>query len=138
MDRTYQLCVCDSLIPGNGSPFAEWIYGHKNKGNLQNFVFIYVLSCDLHQLWDVYTHANCLRTFHGHGKAVKDVTFSNDGRRFLSCGYDRYMKLWDTETGQCLQRFNNGKIPYVVRFHPDEDKQNTFLAGMSDKKIIQV
>jgi len=48
------------------------------------------------------------------------------------------MKLWDTETGQCLQRFSNGKIPYVVRFHPDEDKQHIFLAGMSDKKIIQV
>lgn len=36
----------------------------------------------------------------GHHKAVKDVTFSNDGRRFLSCGYDRQMKLWDTETGK--------------------------------------
>lgn len=48
------------------------------------------------------------------------------------------MKLWDTETGQCLKRFNNGKIPYVVKFHPDEDKQHIFLAGMSDKKIIQV
>lgn len=71
-------------------------------------------------------------------KAVKDVSFSNDGRKFLSCGYDRQMKLWDTETGQCLKRFSNGKIPYVVRFHPDEDKQHIFLAGMSDKKIIQV
>ncbi|KAF9015048.1 pre-mRNA splicing factor [Cyathus striatus] len=89
------------------------------------------------KLWDVYTHGNCLRTFNGHVKAVKDVTFSNDGRRFLSCGYDRQMKLWDTETGQCLKRFSNGKIPYVIRFHPDEDKQNIFLAGMSDKKIIQ-
>jgi hypothetical protein len=48
------------------------------------------------------------------------------------------MKLWDTETGQCIKRFGNGKIPYVVRFHPDQDKQNVFLAGMSDKKIIQV
>lgn len=48
------------------------------------------------------------------------------------------MKLWDTETGQCLKRFSNGKIPYVVKFHPDEDKQHIFLAGMSDKKIIQV
>lgn len=74
----------------------------------------------------------------GHGKAVKDVTFSNDGRKFLSCAYDRQMKLWDTETGQCLKRFSNGKIPYVIRFHPDDDKQNIFLAGMSDKKIIQV
>ncbi|KZT06299.1 pre-mRNA splicing factor [Laetiporus sulphureus 93-53] len=89
------------------------------------------------KLWDIYTHGNCLRTFHGHMKAVKDVTFSNDGRKFLSCGYDRQMKLWDTETGQCLKRFSNGKIPYVVRFHPDEDKQHIFLAGMSDKKIIQ-
>lgn len=48
------------------------------------------------------------------------------------------MKLWDTETGQCLNRFSNGKIPYVIRFHPDDDKQSIFLAGMSDKKIVQV
>ncbi|PFH50772.1 hypothetical protein AMATHDRAFT_60420 [Amanita thiersii Skay4041] len=89
------------------------------------------------KLWDIYTHGNCLRTFHGHVKAVKDLTFSNDGRRFLSCSYDRTMKLWDTETGQCIKRFGNGKIPYVVKFHPDEDKQHIFLAGMSDKKIIQ-
>jgi pre-mRNA-processing factor 17 len=98
----------------------------------------YARSEDNTQLWDIYTHGNCLRTFHGHVKAVKDVTFSNDGRRFLSCGYDRQMKLWDTETGQCIKRFSNGKIPYVVKFHPDEDKQHIFLAGMSDKKIIQV
>ena len=95
--------------------------------------FAYIL-----QLWDVYTHGNCLRTFMGHVKPVKDVSFSNDGRRFLSCGYDRQMKLWDTETGQCIKRFSNGKIPYVIKFHPDDDKQNIFLAGMSDKKIIQV
>ena len=74
----------------------------------------------------------------GHTKAVKDISFSNDGRRFLSCGYDRQMKLWDTETGQCIKRFGNGKIPYVIKFHTDDDKQNIFLAGMSDKKIIQV
>ena len=74
----------------------------------------------------------------GHTKAVKDISFSNDGRRFLSCGYDRQMKLWDTETGQCIKRFGNGKLPYVIKFHPDDDKQNIFLAGMSDKKIIQV
>jgi len=101
-------------------------------------LFLYPASLILHKLWDIYTHGNCLRTFHGHTKAVKDVCFSNDGRKFLSCGYDRQMKLWDTETGQCLKRFSNGKIPYVVRFHPDEDKQHVFLAGMSDKKIIQV
>lgn len=89
------------------------------------------------KLWDVYHEGNCLRTFMGHSKAVKDVTFSNDGRRFLSAGYDRQMKLWDTETGACLQAFSNGKMPNVIKFHPDEDKQHIFLAGMHDKKVVQ-
>jgi len=89
------------------------------------------------QLWDVYHEGECLRTFQGHSKAVKDVTFSNDGRKFLSAGYDKQIKLWDTETGQCLRAFSNGKIPYVVKFNPDSDKQHNFLVGMNDKKIVQ-
>ena len=73
----------------------------------------------------------------GHGQSVRDVNFNNDGSQFLSAGYDRNMKLWDTETGACIQAFSNGKIPYCIKFNPDPDKQNIFLAGMSDKKIVQ-
>ena len=40
--------------------------------------------------------------------------------------------------GQCISRFTNRKVPYCVKFNPDEDKQNLFVAGMSDKKIVQV
>jgi hypothetical protein len=40
--------------------------------------------------------------------------------------------------GKCIKSFTTGKIPYVVRFNPDEDKQHIFLAGCSDKKIVQV
>lgn len=89
------------------------------------------------KLWDVYHEGKCLRTFMGHGQAVRDITFNNSGAQFLSASYDRYTKLWDTETGQCVQAFTNGKIPYCVKFNPDPDKQHMFLAGMSDKKIIQ-
>ncbi|KAJ1018053.1 hypothetical protein NDA16_004922 [Ustilago loliicola] len=89
------------------------------------------------KLWDVYHEGNCLRTFMGHSKAVRDVAFSNDGRRFLSAGYDKQIKLWDTETGQCLDSFSNGKTPYCLSWHPDEDKQHIFLAGTSDKKVLQ-
>lgn len=90
------------------------------------------------QLWDVYHEGNCLRTFLGHSQAVKDVDFNNAGTKFLSASYDRYIKQWDTETGKCIQVFSNGKIPNVVKYHPDGDKQNVFMAGMQDKKIIQV
>ena len=45
--------------------------------------------------------------------------------------------MWDTETGKVLGRFTTGKVPHCIRFHPDDDKQNVLLAGMSDKKIVQ-
>jgi hypothetical protein len=37
------------------------------------------------------------------------------GRRFVSCGFDRYCKLWDTETGQCIGSYTTRKIPYCVK-----------------------
>lgn len=134
--------------PGSQECFIPKVCIHTYTGHTQGVSVIKLLPQTSHlflsgsmdtkiKLWDVYTSGNCLRTFMGHTKAVKDLCFSNDGRRFLSCGYDRQMKLWDTETGQCIKRFSNGKIPYCIKFHPDDDKQNIFLAGMSDKKIIQ-
>jgi WD40 repeat protein len=38
----------------------------------------------------------------GHNKAVRDICFNNDGSQFLTAAYDRYCKLWDTETGRNL------------------------------------
>lgn len=89
------------------------------------------------KLWDVYHEGNCLRTFMGHSQAVKDVAFDRKGERFLSASYDRSVKLWDTETGKVISRFSTGKVANVVKFHPDGDRQNIFLAGMQDKKILQ-
>lgn len=74
----------------------------------------------------------------GHYRAVKDVAFNNDGTHFLSASYDKQIKLWDTETGQCISAFTNNKSPQCITFNPDADKQDTFLAGMQDRKIIQV
>ena len=51
---------------------------------------------------------------------MKDICFNNDGTKFLSCSYDKYIKLWDTETGKCEARFTNKKMAYCVRFNPDE------------------
>ncbi|KAH7437259.1 hypothetical protein KP509_05G062500 [Ceratopteris richardii] len=89
------------------------------------------------KIWDVHGSGKCMRSYMGHSKAVRDISFNNDGTKFLSAGYDRRIKLWDTETGKVISTFSTGKIPYVVKLHPDEDKQNILLAGMSDKKIVQ-
>ncbi|KAL4188006.1 hypothetical protein AMTRI_Chr09g21680 [Amborella trichopoda] len=89
------------------------------------------------KIWDVFNSRKCMRTYMGHSKAVRDITFSNDGSKFLSTGYDKKIKYWDTETGSVISTFSTGKIAYVIKLNPDEDKQNILLAGMSDKKIVQ-
>lgn len=90
------------------------------------------------KLWEVYGERRCIRTYSGHRQAVKDVAFNNKGTQFVSAGYDRYLKLWDTETGAVVHRFTSRKIPFCVKFHPDNNKQHLFVAGTSDKKIICV
>ncbi|CAH0693385.1 unnamed protein product [Chilo suppressalis] len=88
------------------------------------------------KIWEVYGSRRCVRTYFGHRQAVRDVNFNNQGAHFLSAAYDRYIKLWDTETGACVSRFTSRKVPYCVKFNPDPDKQHLFVAGTSDKKII--
>ncbi|KAL0833055.1 hypothetical protein ABMA28_001168 [Loxostege sticticalis] len=88
------------------------------------------------KIWEVYGDRRCIRTYFGHRQAVRDVNFNNAGNQFLSAAYDRYIKLWDTETGECISRFTSRKVPYCVKFNPDADKQHLFVAGTSDKKII--
>ncbi|KAF9893606.1 hypothetical protein FE257_010918 [Aspergillus nanangensis] len=89
------------------------------------------------KIWDVYHSRELLRTFSGHTKAITDTDFHPSGKTFLTASYDRQMKLWDTEYGKCIGRFSTGKTPHVVRFNPSPDLSHEFLAGMSDKKIVQ-
>jgi pre-mRNA-processing factor 17 len=89
------------------------------------------------KLWDVHHDRELLRTYSGHSKAITDSTFNPNGTQFLSASFDRQMKLWDTEYGKCISRFSTGKTPHVVRFNPSPENSHEFLAGMSDKKIVQ-
>ncbi|MEN2500882.1 MAG: pre-mRNA-processing factor 17, partial [Marteilia pararefringens] len=73
-------------------------------------------------------------TYSGHSKSVKDVQFNTDGTQFLSASYDRYVKLWDVETGKVMSKFTKDKFPLCLKYYPEDD--NYFLVGQSDKKII--
>ncbi|EPY53864.1 splicing factor Prp17 [Schizosaccharomyces cryophilus OY26] len=89
------------------------------------------------KIWDVYHDRSLIRTFHGHSKPIRDLSFNQSGNSFLSVGFDKTIKLWDTETGKCQQQFATGKQAHCVRFQVDPNRPNEFLAGMSDKKILQ-
>lgn len=88
------------------------------------------------KLWELYKSRRCIMTYSGHKNGVRDIAFDRNGEKFVSASYDKYIKLWSTETGQCIQRFTSGKIPYCVKFNPDPECSHLFLAGMSNKKVL--
>merc|ERR1712150_431827 len=88
------------------------------------------------KLWEVYGKRRCIRTYLGHKQAIRDVNFNNSGEQFLSASYDRYIKLWDTETGEAISRFTNKKMAFCCKFNPDDDKQHLIVAGTSSNKIV--
>ena len=88
------------------------------------------------KLWEMYKERRCVLTYAGHKKGVKAICFDRDGSKFVSGSYDKYVKLWNTETGQCIQRFTNNKMAHCLKFHPDEVNSHLFLAGLANNKII--
>ena len=44
-----------------------------------------------------------LKTFRGHSHGVWTVAYAPDGQTLASGGVDRYVRLWDIETGRLLR-----------------------------------
>lgn len=90
------------------------------------------------KVWSVYGSRQCMRTYLGHTKGIRDVWFAEGGAKFLTAAYDKSIKLWDTETGTMLQKFGEGhSMAYCIRTNPDPSQPDVLLAGMQNKKILQ-
>jgi len=86
------------------------------------------------KIWSVLSQKQVMRTYIGHTAAVRDVQFNQDGTKFLSCSFDRFIRLWDTESGTVLGTFTNRRVPYVIQFYPNNN--DYFVVGCSDNKIV--
>jgi len=116
-------------------------YGHKKGVNqIQWFPRSahLLLSCSNDQtikIWNVYGDRKCLRTYKGHSAGVRNIYFNKDGSKFLSTGYDRWLKLWDTETGKVIWRGTSGKQAYDAKLYPENE--NEILCGQKNKIAVQ-
>lgn len=89
------------------------------------------------KIYDVYNKKKCMLSYLGHQQGVKDLCFTEDGTRFISCSFDKYVRYWDTETGKCISKYTTDRVPYCLKFYPEGEPQTSFLVGQQDKRIIQ-
>lgn len=97
-----------------------------------------LLSCSLDhkiKLWRYAGSRECIATYLGHNKPVRDINFTPDGTQFISCSFDRTVKLWDVETGKVMNRFKTDQLPFVTCFSPENPSE--FFVGCNDGCIYQ-
>jgi RNA polymerase sigma factor (sigma-70 family) len=72
------------------------------------------------RLWDRETGKLRLHLPGHRAGRCYGLSFSRDGRRLASSGYDNAVKVWDTGTGKELQSFaGHSDTPWSVAFAPD-------------------
>jgi WD40 repeat protein len=86
-------------------------------------------------IWEVASGAP-LKVLRGHRWNVYGVTWSPDGRRLASSGWDNAIRLWDATTGEARQILQDPDHPdtlfYGVAWSPDGRRlaSGTFLQGV--------
>ena len=70
----------------------------------------------------------------GHDDWIRDVAWSPDGTRFVSCDDQGYVVVWQATTGKILHR-RRGHTDYVrtVDWHPEG---HTLISGGDDNQLI--
>src|SRR5262249_24112326 len=88
--------------------------------------------------WDYVMglHRGNPRPFHGHTGQVDSVDFHRDGRRLVSAGDDRKIRVWEASTAKEIFSCDGSEEPYHVgaAFSPD----GRYFAGLVGKKGVRV
>ncbi len=76
-----------------------------------------------------------IKTFRGHTQEIWSVSFSPDGLTLASGGNDRYVRIWDIETGRLLRSLRgHTQVVREVKYSPD----GLLLASASEDRTIRL
>ncbi|AFY53837.1 WD40 repeat-containing protein [Rivularia sp. PCC 7116] len=95
------------------------------------------------RIWQINDLNNCLTTSNkipskilkGHDDSIWSFAFNSDGKKIVSGSSDRTVKVWDSDTAQCLKTFYGHNRPVLsVSFSPDEN----IIASCGGHSIIKL
>lgn len=105
---------------------------------------IIAIGCDNCEIinWNIANEDNISRC-EGHINAITSIDFSADSKYMITGSWDSTIKVWDVNTGVCLQTYGEQSLAdgayaevmpgniYKVKFFPDGNK---ILSGSDDEK----
>ncbi|KAI3964060.1 hypothetical protein MKW92_014303 [Papaver armeniacum] len=69
----------------------------------------------------------------GHQRPIMSISWSPDSHQILTCGLEDVIRLWDVNSGECLQVYEKSGLSFVsCEWHPDG---NRIFTGLIDKSI---
>jgi WD40 repeat protein len=123
----------EGSIEFTSEAFAWFVDDEQGEITYQNnTAFIATGSADKTiRLWDPST-GTCTRLLSGHSGAVRGLAVHPTKPLLVSVSSDRTVCLWNTDDGEQIQRYGNGKPMKAVAFSP---KNNSFVTGDQDGRI---
>ncbi len=85
------------------------------------------------QLWTLRDR-RCIRTLVGHTALAFYAAWHPDGRRLATASHDQTVKVWDTQTGECLVTLQGNDQMWTVLWMPDRRT----LASTSSEGLLQL
>jgi WD40 repeat protein len=69
------------------------------------------------RVWDVQTGVE-LCVFEGHEADIRQLAFSSDGKRLVTRSDDECMRVWDVQSGRCLETIQGAGDVYSIAGEP--------------------
>lgn len=112
-------------LVGHNAPVLSVIYSFDSKK---------LASCDQSGeiiIWEM-PKGKMLRRIKAHKDLIQDISFAEDNKTLVSASLDKFVKLWDTDTGQNLLSFDTGVEVWSVDIVSDA---SIIIIGCADGTV---